>query len=398
MFDWFKKERCKNCREERAVRYCLRKNREIGWKCCNGYRVDGKCPEACQYTPRKSETDSPLPQIKSDSRAEFLDFLDRYLQLWIYNQTDALDGKSPQELSHNQEGRERLKDWLGNFSYPDPGVLSILNSKLNLDLGVPAETPANPETIAKQYLDAVIEQDWDKVIGFHLISKDCPEEIMESLIKELASHQTLKKTRQWETVNAGFTEDHKQAFVFCELNGIENWTFIFVAFDGSWHLYQTIHGTLQDYYAQKTLFKDIALHISKKDDNSAYSLISQAEKRYPLCADIRYYYGLYFLLLGRPEDAKNSYLKAIALEPNWQEPRFQLGMLLLNDRDYESALDIFLRLAEQNPDDFNVKNNLGVCYMALNQQEKAKQVWQDALKVSPASDLIKQNLEHLDNG
>jgi tetratricopeptide (TPR) repeat protein len=398
MLDWFKKERCKACREERAARYCLRKNKEIGWKCCNGYRADGKCPEACQYTPQKSESASPLPQIKSDSRREFLDFLDRYLQYWIYTKIETLDNQSPLDLSRSADGMEKLKDWLSTFSYPDPGVLALLNSKLDMELTIPTETVTNPETVTQQYLDAVIAQDWDRVIGFHILAEDCPEDILEALTKDLASHTALKKTKQWEVINAGFTEDHKQAFVFCELNGIENWTFIFVVLEGKWHLYQTIHGTLQDYYAQKNLFRDIAMQITRKDDSAVYGLLPPAEKRYPLCADLQYYYGLFHTLLNRPADAKTAFLKAIALEPNWQEPRFQLAMLHLNAREYETALTIFLRLAEQNPHDFNVQNNLGVCYMGLDQPEKAKAIWKEALTVTPNSELIKQNLDHIDNG
>jgi tetratricopeptide (TPR) repeat protein len=398
MLDWFKKERCKNCREERAVRFCLRKNRDIGWKCCNGYRSDGKCPEACQYTPQSTETSSSLPQIKSDSRAEFLDFADHYLQFWIHAKIEALDNRSPQDLSQTTNGTDNLKNWLGSFSYPDSGVLALLNNKLNLKLDIPKDSAVNPESVVKHYLDAVIAQEWDKVIGFHILSEDVSAETLEALTKDTASHPALKKTRQWEIISAGFTEDHKQAFVFCELNGIENWTFIFVALESKWHLYQTIHGTLQDYYAQKNLFRDIATQLTKRDDSAVYGLLPAAEKRYPLCADIQYYFGLYYSLLDRPADAKTAYLKAIALEPNWHEPRFQLAMLHLSAREYETALSMFTKLAEQNPHDFNVQNNMGVCYMGLNQPEKAKAIWEEASKVSPNAELIRQNLDHLDNG
>jgi len=398
MFDWIKKERCKACREERSVRYCLRKNKDIGWKCCNGYRADSKCPEACPYTPKTENISTPLPQIKSDSRTEFLDFLDRYLQLWVYAKIPALNDKTPQELSQNPEGKAQLMDWLSGFSYPDSGVLEILNKRLNLELAIPKDIINNPETLAMQYLNSAIAQDWDKVLGFYAISEDATEDIITQLIKHLAAHPVLKKVKSHETINAGFTQDLKQSYVFCELNGKENWTFIFVSAEGRWHLFQTINGTLQDYYVQKILFRDIALKISQKDESAVSNLLTQAEERYPLCADIQYYCGLYYTMLNKTEDAKNAFLKTTALDRTWQEPIFQLAMLYLNEKDYQKALTRFEYLAGLNSSDINVQNNLGVCYLGLNQLEKAREIWTSTLKFDPNSEVILKNLEHLQNG
>ncbi len=398
MLDWLKKDRCKACGEERAIRYCLRKNKDIGWKCCNGYRADSKCPEACPYTPKKTDSSSPLPQIKSDSRTEFIDFLDRYIQFWIYMKVESLDNKTPHEISQSKEGKSKLREWLTGFSYPDYGIISLLNSNLNLDLTTPAETVSSPESLASDYLDALIALDWDKVVSFHSIGSDVSPEIYSLLLSELSKHLILKRVKSHSIINAGFTEDRKQSFVFCEINSKENWTFIFVQSNETWYLYQVIWGTLQDYYAQKTIFRQIALAISNKDKSALFKQLENASAKFPLCSDIQYYYGLYYLMCARTDDAKTAFQKAIALDESWQEPAFQLAMLYMNNKEYKTALLKWEQLAKQNPEDINVQNNVGICYLGLGQPDKAKTVWQDALKIDPNSEILKKNLEHVDNG
>lgn len=397
MFDWLKKERCSICREERSVRYCLRRNKDIGWQCCNSYRSDGKCPEACPYTPKPATSSSPLPQIKSDSRAEFIDYLQRYLHYWAFSKLTALDDRTPDELIKTEAGKALLSQWLSGFSYPDSDVLILLNNKFDLNLPIPRQIKKNPEDIAAQYLEAVIASDWDKVLSFHL-QNNIPSETITHLIRKLSSHPVLRKVKKFSIINAGFTEDHKQSFVFFELNNKENWTMVFVATNAEWKLYQTINGTLQDYYVQNNLFRDIAVCLSKHDESSAYNLLKEAELRYPLCADIQYYYGQCYLLHNKTSDARQSYELATALEPFWQEPLYQAAMLYLNEKDYPEALQRFTYLNSLNPKDVNVLNNLGVCHLGLGDKDKAKAIWNNALQLDPSNELLKKNLEHFENG
>ena len=391
---WLKKERCRVCSDERAVRYCLRRNKELGWSCCNSYRADGKCPEACPYYPKKEITNSLLPQIKSDSRTEFLDYLDRYLQFWIHVPIAELDKLSPNDLCQSAEGKARLTSWLNGFTFQDNGILALLNKKLNLAMSLPEDKALNTETLALQYLDAVIEQNWDKVAGFHLINREPTAESKAYCEQQLSTHLLLKKIKSRSIVNSGFTEDLKQAFVYCELNGKENWTFIFMNTGEQWQLYQTIWGTLQDYYNQKTLFREIAVAISQKDETALYNRFYSLKNTYPLSADIQYYWGLYYGLCQRIADAKTAFNNALMIEPHWQEPLFQLAFVYMNLKEFDTALTYWHKLAALNSKDINVQNNIGVCYMGLNQPDQAKAVWQAALLIDPASEILKKNLDH----
>jgi Flp pilus assembly protein TadD len=70
----------------------------------------------------------------------------------------------------------------------------------------------------------------------------------------------------------------------------------------------------------------------------------------------------------------------------------------MNEKDLNSALEVWNKLTLINPIDVNVLNNIGVCWLGLNQPDHAKAVWQKALTLDPNSEIIKKNLEHLQNG
>ncbi len=395
MFDWLKKERCKACHEERAVRYCLRRNKNIGWQCCNGYRADGKCPTECPYTPKSQAQGSPLPEVKTDSRAEFIDYLKKYLPLWVRTSRTELDDKSPLELSADSTGKERLAEWLRTFSYPDAEILNLLNQALTLDLTIPPADTHNPEQIVAAWLQTVVAHDWDAAMAFFSLDQLSDDEVKESLLADLAAHPVLRKTTRFQIINAGFTEDRKQAFVFCELNGKENWTAVLISGQTGWRLYQNVRGTLQDYYAQKELFRKLALALNEGKTDTGAELIAEAFSRYPLCPDAYYYKGLMESRQGRLGKAKQAFEQAHALEPQWNEPLFNLALINMQNKDFDTAVKLWQTLANQSPDDENIQNNLGVCYLGLNLPEQAEQVWNQALLTHPNSELLRKNLEHL---
>jgi len=53
MLKLFKSSRCQSCYTERAIRVCPRKRKNICWQCCNETRCDTRCPENCDYAPKK---------------------------------------------------------------------------------------------------------------------------------------------------------------------------------------------------------------------------------------------------------------------------------------------------------------------------------------------------------
>jgi tetratricopeptide (TPR) repeat protein len=70
----------------------------------------------------------------------------------------------------------------------------------------------------------------------------------------------------------------------------------------------------------------------------------------------------------------------------------------MNLKEFSTAISYWEKLAEYNPNDVNVQNNIGVCFMGLNVPEQAKEVWEKALMLDPTSEILKKNLEHLQHG
>jgi hypothetical protein len=396
MFDWNNKKHCKKCNEERAVRFCLRKDKDYGWSCCNELRSDGKCPPACPYTPKHSDAQTAFPAIKADSKKELLDFVERYLQLWIHKPMEQLNGAVPHQLSLTDEGRARLTDWLSGFSYPDPRLIIKLNEKLSLQLAVPKPQFNDIEQLTADYLDTLITQDWDRLIAMHTLYPEYQQpDNLERIVRYLAKHPLLKKITRWTLINAGYAEDRSQAFVFCELNGKENWTMVYANQQDCWQIYQLIRGTVQDYFAQKQLFRELAVALSQGNETISWEKLKEADKRFVLNADVEYYRGLYYLMLKQPDKAKESWLDAVAFDPTWTPALFNLALLDMQEKQFEAAIVRLKQVILLKPDDLTAMNNLAVCHLGLQQTDQAISIWQEILTLDPEHELAKRNLEHL---
>lgn len=428
MPQWMKKSRCRKCTEERAVRFCLRNNKELCWSCCNELRSDEKCPPACVFTPKNVSEKTGIPQLKTDSRTELIDFWGKYLPRWAYKPVLELGGKTAMEVRADASGKEILLKWLSGYGFPDVEIKTAIFKKLELgtvglwvmdgtrdfesgianpdtkqidNLCYEAETypQLNVEALAAQYLDAVIAQDWQAVISKHTLYQEFVlSNVSENYISVLSRHPLLKKVTQQHIVNAGWSEDKMQAFVLMELNRRENWTMVYILHQHSWHPYQLIWGTIQDYYAQKQHFKEIVAALAAGNLTISWDKLQRLKDLYPLSADLAYYRGLYYKLEHNPAKAKLSFEDAVAFDPTWEQPLHHLALAYMQDKDFESPLPYLNQILKFHPVDLDALNNLGVCYMGLGQQEKAEKIWRQALQLNPDNELLKKNIDRLTHG
>ena len=68
MLKLFKSNRCQSCYNERAMRQCPRKKKNICWQCCNETRCDTHCPDSCPYSPKR-DASNPFPCLLYTSDA-----------------------------------------------------------------------------------------------------------------------------------------------------------------------------------------------------------------------------------------------------------------------------------------------------------------------------------------
>ena len=94
-------------------------------------------------------------------------------------------------------------------------------------------------------------------------------------------------------------------------------------------------------------------------------------------------------LLAGEDDARIRDLKEAArLEPNWPDPAFSLGQVYFTRNDCASALPWFARVPPTNERSVEAIFATGVCYLRLNQPDKAEKVFsklQEDLKLSMVS-------------
>lgn len=389
-----KKIRCKICTDERAVRFCLRSNKDIGWKCCNHYRSDGKCPEPCPHTPKQEQGQSPLSRVKTDSRAEFLDFLDRQLQFWMHTKVTPFGNYSPYEMAQDPVERQKLTDWLSEFNYPDFEIQNLLNKKLGLNMKVRNEPFIHPEILVARYLDAAIAQDWDKVLAFHLAENDLDKDTRQALTERLAKHPVLSKVKSWYIVASGLAEDKKSFFSWTEINNKEDCCFFFRKDNNEFVLEQVINGTLQDYFNQGKINDSIAAALSKLKYDDALRHLDKADKVYPLSPELLCHRFVYHAMQSLHSVAPELLKLCAALNREKIQLYYRLGVLYLGHQLFVASRLFWEIVLEENPRDMNAYNNIGFCLMQLGQPEQAAAIWNKALEIEPNAEVIKKNLEH----
>jgi Tfp pilus assembly protein PilF len=123
------------------------------------------------------------------------------------------------------------------------------------------------------------------------------------------------------------------------------------------------------------------------DHNYALSLaeFSKLQRVLYLGAFEQYIRGL---LAGEDDTRIRDLKEAVRLEPNWPDPAFSLGQVYFTRNDCSSALTWFARVPSTNERSVEAIFATGVCYLRLNQPEKAEKVFsklQEDLKLNMVS-------------
>lgn len=388
MLSLSRKDRCKKCHNERALRLCPKINKGLCWKCCNEIRIDMQCPSSCPYTPKLAE-DSLFPSFKADNNHEAVDAMKSYINVWISKDSPAFDGTSPKKLSQIDSGK--LLSILSEYQYPGNFPIEYLMEKL----GLPHESESyiqTAEDVVAQYLDHIISLDFGNLRA--LTMNDSPlddlEKRYERIIRNIPYYKKLKK---YSFIHSGMTEDRSQSIVFVEFNYRDEYCFVLRYEDGSWFIRQSLNGNPSLYFKQNDLHQKIATFLANADDQRAYDEITEALRSYPDSADLYYYKALYWLLVKQPEKSKEDLRNAIALDNYFAPPYMHLGLLYLNDKDYKQAKLWFAACVKIAPDDLNAANNLAIAHLALGEKADAIKIWKDICSKDPNHEMAKKNLE-----
>lgn len=390
MLKLFKSNRCQSCFNERAIRQCPRKRKNICWHCCNETRCDTRCPESCPYSAKQDEG-NPFPAFKADSKAEAENVIKLHIDLWVGKNNALLQNSTPEKRA--QENPQEMFAWLSSYQYPIYFPMDYLLKKLNLPFSPTAQTD-DPENCAEKWMNTLIQLKWNELRQYTINQSDL-KDLSERYVEIFQAIPQLNKISTYSILYSGLGEDGISAIVFLELNHKTDWTLVLSNIKNEWKIRQNIAGNPENYFKQNKLYTEIATAIGKADDANAWNLIKEGLKIYPDSADLYYYRALYWQLVKQYDQALVDFFNAIALDNDWQEPYLHLSMHYLAKSDYEQALVWLLELQKMNPEDPNILNNLAAAYAGKGETEKAKAICEQILQKYPTYELARKNWEKL---
>ena len=99
---------------------------------------------------------------------------------------------------------------------------------------------------------------------------------------------------------------------------------------------------------------------------------------------------------GKQKEAETYYLKALALDPKHVAARKNLGVIYYQSGRYEDAIKAYEIVTSLSPYEAKMWNNLGILYEHVTRIDDARHAWHEAMKVDPAFEPAKKNLQGLE--
>ena len=383
--------KCAKCKAHFGRRYCLRNNKYICWMCCNDVRTDHKCPKECEYKSTDPKNLSQI-QIKTDCIAEFNDFIEKSIQIFLTKKNGLVDNQIPIQIKDTPQGKELLTQKLSELKLSKT-MASIYEKHLQINLNsknIPQHK--NIEDFGKEFFLSVGEQDWQAV-------KKCfapkDEITLESYIKRLKIQKELINLEHFMFIQTGTSKDGKDAFSSAEINCSEYVSIIYKNLNEDWLIDNMIFGEINLIYSETDTIKHIASALSKNEYDISLQLLTQAENIYFLSPDIQYYWGLYHSLTGDVEMALKAFKEASELDTGFVAALYNQAFILHSKNDLESAKALYKKTLQIDENYINALNNLGTICLYEKNVEEAKIYFQKCLDIDPNYNYAKENLNKI---
>jgi tetratricopeptide (TPR) repeat protein len=134
----------------------------------------------------------------------------------------------------------------------------------------------------------------------------------------------------------------------------------------------------------------------------AEQALADFTREQPTSARAKYYYAMAILKRqGMPpnptevEDVRSLLMKAVELDPNLGEAYLQLGILMMNKKEYRQAIDLFTKAIQANPNLGDAHYRLGVAYQRIGQAAEAREQFErhDAIEKAQAEEVERQRTQ-----
>jgi Flp pilus assembly protein TadD len=118
--------------------------------------------------------------------------------------------------------------------------------------------------------------------------------------------------------------------------------------------------------------------------DKALELCIRAIGKNPDFADTYNTMGLIYLMKDMNAEAMENFQKAVKLNPNYGQAYFNLAKVFINIKEFGRAAEILLKIEENMKVNSSNSNKLGLLWLEMGSTDKARSLFEAALKLKPA--------------
>lgn len=354
-----------------------------------------ECPQECKFACKQnSKKEKLILNNYSESIAEQQELMNLHLKNWIKIQNPLFDNLTPDETAKTEEGKNKINAFLEKYE-------SKLKSTLNYNyvreqLSIPfKKIHLNHEEVAENFLNLVINFDYEDTINLHLNSelyKD--EEYKINFLKRNLQNKAFKSIKQFDLIRTAMSKEKDQAIVEFEINGKYPLSILLKKINNQWKINKKVFAKSEVVLSENEFIQRVAFDYAKQNFKNAYSDLNKNLKIFPDSPDLHYYFGIYYSSKAKVEKAKQFFFNAMELDPEFVEAKYNYGFLFQAEGNMEKAQIIYEQILEQK-EDIKTLNNLAVIYEHNNSLEEAKILLKKALKLDPNFELAQKNFQRI---
>jgi tetratricopeptide (TPR) repeat protein len=359
-------------------------------------RIDNRCPKGCDYRLQKSGEDAlAIGRCKVDSVRENIELNRELIDQWLLIPSSDLNDKVPLKSAETEEGRTELIHFIDRISNNFLLPLNYLRERLNIPTRPYDKSNIDYETRSDEFLELIVLQKWEETIPYLYNAESYQtEESIKLYINYITSQPVIRKMKQFSLISSAYAKDGNEGLVFYDINHKDDLTLHWKKQDGKWLLWAKIGGNPQMIYGEKNALEYIENLLGQRKYKEALDSLQKYSKIYQDSADVEYHWGLYYSIDSNKKEAIAHYERAILLDPDFHQARFNLAFVLQADNQLHAAQEHYEYLLKVNPKDTKVMNNLAIIAMMKKNLPKAKALWEQCLRLEPTNENVAKNLEH----
>jgi tetratricopeptide (TPR) repeat protein len=108
--------------------------------------------------------------------------------------------------------------------------------------------------------------------------------------------------------------------------------------------------------------------------------------------------GLVYTELEDDDGAREAFSRAIEINPDLPAAYNNLGYIFYKQEDYEMAVEMYNEAIKRNAENSSAYTNLGNAYFKQGNRDEASRAWEKALQIDPANEKASRNLDRLRKG